>query len=484
VIVLWLLVLLTAIAGSHAYNTHVETRLARNRVEQVAVRQAAAAGVERAVLELLNPVPGKRWTFDGRSHALAIGEAEVTVSLRDLAGLVDLNAATPELLDALLTAAEKQSGGALTIDEATRKAVVDAIGDWRDRDDLRRLNGAEAAEYLAADRGYGPTNGPFASVHELRYVLGMTPELYETLAPLLTVHSKMPGINPDYAPEALLTGLPGADLVARGARGAAQDTGVEAPEELPTDGLDPAPAREPAASAGSSGRPAGGSSGRSPDRASAGTSSGTAAESPAAPAAEPVASGGETPGGGDEYGEPPVDSEDGTGPYSPSSPFQWFAVQDSDGAWVSTVTGGSQTAAPGDGAAGPAASGGDAAPGPGAGTAAPGGGRGPATGGVRPPSPRPSATPPSQPGPAGATDSPAGQGGGLEPDPGAEGGSTAGTGGGRRGQAQFFNSRTSDVYEVLSLATLPSGTRAQVTAVVARSRVGERPYVILEWRER
>ncbi|MEJ5347082.1 MAG: hypothetical protein WHS46_00145 [Desulfosoma sp.] len=56
-------------------------------------------------------------------------------------------------------------------------ALVDALLDWQDADDLVRLQGAEAGWYL--QRGLSPpTNRPFSSLCEIQKVRGVRPELF------------------------------------------------------------------------------------------------------------------------------------------------------------------------------------------------------------------------------------------------------------------------------------------------------------------
>ena len=203
VLVLWLVVLLTVIAGSHAYNAHVETRLADNRVQLAKARAAAEAGVHRAILELFNPLPSQRWPPDGSPHQMLVDDTRVEIALRDAAGLVDLNHADPALLGAILVV--------LGLEEDARDALVDAIQDWRDSDELRRLHGAEDRDYRIAGRAFEAKDAPFDTIDELRYVMGMRPGDFSLLAPYLTVHSKVAGINPAFAPPGLLAILPGAD---------------------------------------------------------------------------------------------------------------------------------------------------------------------------------------------------------------------------------------------------------------------------------
>ena len=96
------------------------------------------------------------------------------------------------------------------LDADTAAKLVDVIGDWKDVDDLRRPNGAEAPDYQAAGLKYKPANAPFEAVAELQRVLGMTPALYGRIAGSLTVHSRMAGINPAFASRTVLLAVPGA----------------------------------------------------------------------------------------------------------------------------------------------------------------------------------------------------------------------------------------------------------------------------------
>jgi general secretion pathway protein K len=86
--------------------------------------------------------------------------------------------------------------------------LADAIMDWRDPDDAKRLNGAEAPEYRAAGRNYVPANANFETIEEVQRVLGMTPEIYAKIADLITVHSRQPGIDPAGASRGVLLAIP------------------------------------------------------------------------------------------------------------------------------------------------------------------------------------------------------------------------------------------------------------------------------------
>ncbi len=205
VLVLWLTVMLTVIAGGFAYGMRNEALAARNAISWAQARSLADGAVYRTAFELLRPkVSPDVWSADGSVHAWDDDTgARIEVSAIDESGKIDLNTAPDTLLKGLL-----QTAGGLDADTAAR--FVDVIGDWKDTDDLRRPNGAEAPEYQAAGLPYKPTNGFFESVAELQRVLGMTPALYARLSESLTVRSRMAVVNPTYASRAVLLAVPGA----------------------------------------------------------------------------------------------------------------------------------------------------------------------------------------------------------------------------------------------------------------------------------
>lgn len=238
VIALWMLVVLTVIAGSMAFSLRSELQVAAGHAASARVEAAADAGVFRAIRELTRPVTDPaRWQGDGMPHDWQLGGISLQVVIVDEAAKADLNNAPAELLKGMFTVQGS--------DDASASALADAILDWRDGDDLRRMNGAEKGEYIAAGKEYGPRNGNFESIEELRLVLGMTEEIFERIARLVTVHSGRQGIDGAVAPRELLLALPGAtpELV---------DAYVAQRQSLLAQGL-PAPA-PPFASAMSAGR--------------------------------------------------------------------------------------------------------------------------------------------------------------------------------------------------------------------------------------
>lgn len=189
VVVLWVLVLLAVIAGNFAYIIRVELSAARNQVELAQARALVDAGIQRALYERLKPAADPtRWIDDGRPYEFQLEEGRVRVSIHSEAGKIDLNGAGPELMLALL-----QSVG---VPDPAATALRDAILDWRDPDSTRRPAGAEAADYLQAGLDHLPANAPFVNIEELQQVMGMTPEIYARVAPMVTTAHGQPGIDP------------------------------------------------------------------------------------------------------------------------------------------------------------------------------------------------------------------------------------------------------------------------------------------------
>jgi general secretion pathway protein K len=203
VLALWITVLLTVLASGFAFSMRSEALATRNAVSLARARALADGALERTAFELMRPQIADAWQPDGQPHRWNDADAAIVVTAVDEAARIDINAAPDALLKNLLIAV----GG---LDDTAATALVDAIGDWRDPDDLRRPSGAEAPEYRAANLKYVPANAPFETVEELGRVLGMTPAVFQRIAPLVTVYSRQPGINPATAGRSVLLALPNA----------------------------------------------------------------------------------------------------------------------------------------------------------------------------------------------------------------------------------------------------------------------------------
>jgi len=206
IVVLWLVVLLSIMAAGHSKNVHTDTTLAARQVQSAKARALAEAGINHVILEMLAADSDRKLPADGSLFTVRIGDDDVTIAIRDATGFVDLNAAQAELLDAALKACG--------VGETARRDLVDAIPDWRDGDELRRMHGIEDDDYVAAGVAWTSRDGAFEAVDELKYLPGMSQSRYDCLAPFVTVYSGRGGLNMEYAPPALIKALTGEEVPA------------------------------------------------------------------------------------------------------------------------------------------------------------------------------------------------------------------------------------------------------------------------------
>ena len=203
VLVMWAAVLLAVIAGAFIEERRSEALIVSNSISMARAARAADAGVQRALLDVFRgDAATDAWKRDGQPHDWVFDGIPVRVEMRDESGKIDVNTASDPLLRGMLLSV------GVPEDEAMR--LVDAILDWRDPDSLKRPNGAEEPEYRAAGLDYRPTNAPFEAIEELQLVLGMKPETYRRIAPMITVYSRQTGVNPTVASREVLLAIPGA----------------------------------------------------------------------------------------------------------------------------------------------------------------------------------------------------------------------------------------------------------------------------------
>lgn len=200
ILVLWVLVLLSIVAASFSSTIRVETRAGAWAAESVQIEATALAALHRTILFITAKEQEQRWQADGQPHGFAFQGYKVIIRVRNEGGKVDLNFAPREVLLKLF---QQQIG------TADHPALVDALIDWRDRDDEASPQGAEAEDYTAAGRSYEPSNAALISVSELSQVMGFNNTLVEKLRPFVTVYARRPKIDVSSAPLQVITALPG-----------------------------------------------------------------------------------------------------------------------------------------------------------------------------------------------------------------------------------------------------------------------------------
>jgi general secretion pathway protein K len=199
--VLWAAMILALIAASIITTARTETHVAHLRYRAAQREAIADAAINIALLRMLDPSPGAQPPVDGTPFTIDFAGQPMAMRVDDEAGKIDLNEARETLLHRLLAA--------VGIDALAADPLVDKILDWREPGIGRRLSGAKAPDYRDAGFAYGPRGGPFQSVAELRLVIGMTPALFDRIAPSLTVYSQTPWVDPQFAPPDVLAALLG-----------------------------------------------------------------------------------------------------------------------------------------------------------------------------------------------------------------------------------------------------------------------------------
>ena len=203
VLVLWVLSLLTIMAGSFALGMRRETSIIEGIKNNARAMAVAESGIAMAEMMLLNPDQNKRWRADGSIYEINSADAKVRVRMLSETGKIDINNADQTLLQGLMSYAP--------VDEEQQIRLVNAILDWRDKDDLIHLNGAEKKEYKDAGLSYQPRNGPFQTVEELQMILGMDKSVFLWLEPLVSVYSGQQQVTVQLADKEVLQVIPGLD---------------------------------------------------------------------------------------------------------------------------------------------------------------------------------------------------------------------------------------------------------------------------------
>ena len=186
-IVLWVLVLLSVIVGEFCYAMRTEINITRNLKEKTESYYIALAGINTAVNEILleSRSPAKisrekemdsedaiKWRVNADIPLIPYKDGYFKVFIENENGKFNLNVLDRSTIITIL------DGFDLMDNE--KEIIADSILDWRDRDNLHRLNGAEEDYYQALPKPYSCKNSDFESVEELLLVRGISPELYNS----------------------------------------------------------------------------------------------------------------------------------------------------------------------------------------------------------------------------------------------------------------------------------------------------------------
>ena len=197
-VVVWVLALLAVLIVGFSGDARTELLLARNNYESAGARAIADTGVSLAIFGVLDPMPETQWPADGRQRVLRYADGTIRVSVQDEGGKIDLNAAPPEFLSGLLRS--------VGLSPADAFRLAQTIDEWRQ---AQQQADAPPAGRRGASRAVVRRQATtFRVIEDLRLVPGVTRDIYDRVAPFVTVYSGVADIDPLTAPPQVLRSLP------------------------------------------------------------------------------------------------------------------------------------------------------------------------------------------------------------------------------------------------------------------------------------
>lgn len=131
---------------------------------------------------------------------------DIIVRFYDLSGKINLSNINRASLKKILEHKLKDNTDKI-------EALLDAWQDWTDKDNLKRLNGAETPYYKTLESPYSSRNGPIQSVNELHLIKGFSEAFSDIdFTQIFTMYGvRQPKINPNIASKETLLFVPGID---------------------------------------------------------------------------------------------------------------------------------------------------------------------------------------------------------------------------------------------------------------------------------
>ena len=245
--VLWVLVILIALATEFAYSMKTEVNTTRNYKENAESYYLSKAGINLALAELFkdarfhsiheehgwvignilpvakeSQLPSKTVIRDKTEEGKRVQDFDivnrtnielqngtVTYTIQDENGKISINSADKNTLNKLLEFAGVE-------DKVEQNTISDSVLDWVDTDKNHRLNGAEDDYYRKKSPPYFAKNGEIETLDELLKIRGMTKEIlygsankndgdkkYKGIVNYLTTY-KIPVVNPNTASKEVL----------------------------------------------------------------------------------------------------------------------------------------------------------------------------------------------------------------------------------------------------------------------------------------
>lgn len=219
VIVLWITMLLIVITFAFSARVRTEVFSTIAFKERLENKYLAEAGLQWAMMEIIyrnvnKNIPAQNEGLeaspvDGTFRAVKMDDGYFRIGIADESGKININlltAASGIILNNLLVN--------LGVEKNQADTIVNSILDWKDGDDLHRLQGAENDYYMSLPKPYKCKDANFDNLEELLLVKGMTRDiLYGTeekpgLMQHLTVYTSTAQININSAKPDVLKAIP------------------------------------------------------------------------------------------------------------------------------------------------------------------------------------------------------------------------------------------------------------------------------------
>ena len=201
-VVIIVMLLVTVLASQLIMLVRTELKIAANTKARAAGRFLAEAGINISIFRLNDKPLEIKDEADENFIESCIYEdylptGKITYYAVSEVGKIDLNRSSRQLLKLFLEYHELEPDQVVT--------VVDSLLDWRDSDDLHRLNGAEKETYEALEPPYIPRNGKIMDPAEFFLIHG-TDMLVDrfTAEEVFTVHNNGKKINFNHLTPAIL----------------------------------------------------------------------------------------------------------------------------------------------------------------------------------------------------------------------------------------------------------------------------------------
>ncbi len=192
--VIWIVGLIAVVATAFSITVRSHTLTIGNNLYNAKAEAISDGMVRYLIVQLLGPSSANSIDSNNSGSSLCswVDIANVSYRIQDQGGLVDVNTASPILLQKLISG--------LGVDPVRQTALLDALNTYKAPSSEPNIGPVQ--NYPS--KNYGPKNQPLISLDELDQVPGFSSEILKRIRPLMTVYSQQTGIDPSRSPAGLL----------------------------------------------------------------------------------------------------------------------------------------------------------------------------------------------------------------------------------------------------------------------------------------